>query len=309
MSVNNGLVSLSNLTSMENLTTEEVMCLITRASAFKNGTANFVATRQIFVSNLFFENSTRTHNSFHIAERKLGLDVLEFDADASSMSKGETLYDTVLTLCSLGVEACIIRSSQENYFDELVKSSHITASIINAGDGSGHHPSQCLLDLMTIYEEFGHFDGLKIAISGDLTHSRVARSNMIMLKKLGAKLYFTGPKQWHSTEFDHYGHYVSLDDILPELDVQMLLRVQHERHTNGEVFSKESYHKQYGLTLARATSLKPTAILMHPAPVNRDVEIADALVESKQSRIVQQMTNGVYARMAILEAILRRREA
>ncbi|MCL2112528.1 MAG: aspartate carbamoyltransferase catalytic subunit [Streptococcaceae bacterium] len=306
MSVKNGLVSLSNLTTMENLSTEEVMALIKRAQAHKSGTAEFNLPKQTFASNLFFENSTRTHHSFHIAERKLGLDVLEFDAQASSISKGETLYDTVLTLCALGVEVCVIRSGVEHYYEELVNSENITCAIVNGGDGSGQHPSQCLLDLMTIYEEFGRFEGLKIAISGDLTHSRVAKSNMMMLKKLGAKLYFTGPAAWYSEEFDAYGHYANLDRILPELDVHMLLRVQHERHASGEVFSKESYHRQFGLTEERARLLKPTAIIMHPAPVNRDVEISDNLVESPQSRIVQQMSNGVYTRMAILEAIMQK---
>ena len=162
---------------------------------------------------------------------------------------------------------------------------------------------------MTIYEEFGKFEGLKIAISGDLTHSRVAKSNMMMLQKLGARLYFTGPAAWYSEEFDDYGHYANLDRILPELDVHMLLRVQHERHDSGESFSKEGYHNHFGLTEERAKMLKPTAIIMHPAPVNRDVEIADSLVESPQSRIVQQMSNGVYTRMAILEAILAGKKA
>lgn len=305
MSVKNGLVQLPHLTSMENLSTEEVMGLIKRASDFKSGKAKFELESQTFVSNLFFENSTRTHHSFHIAERKLGLDVLEFDAQASSISKGETLYDTILTLDALGVEICVIRSGVENYYDELVNSENIHCAIVNGGDGSGQHPSQCLLDLMTIYEEFGHFEGLKIAISGDLTHSRVAKSNMMMLKKLGAKLYFTGPAAWYSEEFDDYGRYANLDRILPQLDVHMLLRVQHERHESGESFSKKAYHEQFGLTVERAKTLKSTAIIMHPAPVNRDVEIADELVESKQSRIVQQMNNGVYTRMAILDAIIR----
>ncbi|MFC4651574.1 aspartate carbamoyltransferase catalytic subunit [Lactococcus nasutitermitis] len=307
MSVENGLTVLSNLTSMEDLTVEELMALIKRASDFKNGKATFTAQRQIFTSNLFFENSTRTHNSFHIAERKMGLDVLEFNAHESSMSKGETLYDTVLTLCALGVEVCVIRSSEEHYYEKLVNSPNISCAIVNGGDGSGQHPSQSLLDLMTIYEEFGHFDGLKIAISGDLTHSRVARSNMVMLKKLGSELYFTGPAEWYNAEFDKYGKYVTLDSILPELDVHMLLRVQHERHRKDENFSKEIYHNTYGLTEERAKRLKSTAIIMHPAPVNRDVEIADSLVESRQSRIVTQMANGVYSRMAILEAVLSNR--
>ena len=173
MSVKNGLVQLENLTSMENLSIDEVMGLIKRASAFKAGKADFALDEQTFASNLFFENSTRTHHSFHIAERKLGLDVLEFDAQASSISKGETLYDTVLTLDALGVDICVIRSGVEHYYEELVNSDNIHCAIVNGGDGSGQHPSQCLLDLMTIYEEFGKFEGLKIAISGDLTHSRV----------------------------------------------------------------------------------------------------------------------------------------
>ena len=310
MSITNGLVSLSHLTTMENLSVEEVMGLIKRASDFKAGKAEFTLEKQTFASNLFFENSTRTHHSFHIAERKLGLDVLEFDAQASSISKGETLYDTILTLDALGVEVCVIRSSVEHYYEELVNSDNIHCAIINGGDGSGQHPSQCLLDLMTIYEEFGRFEGLKIAISGDITHSRVAKSNMMMLNKLGAELYFTGPSSWYSEEFDAYGKYANLDRILPDLDVHMLLRVQHERHITGSgAFSKEAYHEQFGLTSERAQQLKPTAIIMHPAPVNRDVEIADELVESHQSRIVQQMSNGVYTRMAILDAILRERTA
>ena len=300
------IIKLDHLTTMEELTDKQVMALIERAIAFKNGTAKFKASEQTFVSNLFFENSTRTHNSFHVAERKLGLEVLEFDAQASSMSKGETLYDTVLTLCALGVKVCVIRSKEEKYYEQLVNSPQITASIVNGGDGSGQHPSQCLLDLMTIYEEFGHFDGLKIAISGDLAHSRVAKSDMIILKKLGAQLYFTGPEVWHTAEFDAYGDFVKLDDVIDQIDVQMLLRVQHERldAKSNANFSKSDYHAQYGLTLERAKRLKSTAIIMHPAPVNRDVEIADSLVESPQSRIVMQMTNGVYTRMAILEAIL-----
>jgi aspartate carbamoyltransferase catalytic subunit len=305
MTIENKLVSLTHLTTTENLSTEEVMGLIKRASAFKAGTVKFSLKNQTFTANLFFENSTRTHHSFHIAERRLGLEVLEFDAQTSSLSKGETLYDTVLTLDALGCEVCVIRSSTEHYYEELVDSPNIRTSIINGGDGSGQHPSQCLLDLMTIYEEYGHFDGLNIAISGDLAHSRVAKSNMMMLHKLGANLYFIGPAAWYNEEFDAYGNYVNLDRILDKLDVHMLLRVQHERHLSGGTFSKEAYHEQFGLTNERAKNLKPTAIIMHPAPVNRDVEIADALVESPQSRIVQQMTNGVYIRMAILEAILR----
>ena len=157
---------------------------------------------------------------------------------------------------------------------------------------------------MTIYEEFGDFENLKVAIAGDITHSRVAKSNMQILKRLGAEIYFAGPKEWYSEEFDVYGKHVSIDEIIGEVDVLMLLRVQHERHDGKGSFSKKDYHKLHGLTTERYKKLKSSAIIMHPAPVNRDVEIADQLVEAPQSRIVTQMRNGVFVRMAILEAIL-----
>ena len=157
---------------------------------------------------------------------------------------------------------------------------------------------------MTIYEEFGHFDQLKVAIVGDITHSRVAKSNMQMLKRLGAKVYFSGPPQWYDNEFEVYGHWLPLDELVNQVDVMMMLRVQHERHDGSESFSKEAYLRDYGLTVERAAKMQDHAIIMHPAPVNRDVELADPLVEGLRSRIVTQMTNGVFVRMAILEAVL-----
>lgn len=230
--------------------------------------------------------------------------MIEFEASRSSVQKGETLYDTVLTMSAIGVDVAVIRHGKENYYDELIQSKTIQCSIINGGDGSGQHPTQCLLDLMTIYEEFGGFEGLKVAIVGDITHSRVAKSNMQLLNRLGAEIYFSGPEEWYDHQFDVYGQYVALDEIVEKVDVMMLLRVQHERHDGKESFSKEGYHLEYGLTNERATRLQKHAIIMHPAPVNRDVELADELVESLQSRIVAQMSNGVFMRMAILEAIL-----
>lgn len=304
MAVTDGKVSLKHLVTMETLSNEEVLGLIKRGSDFKRNQADFRLDRQYFASNLFFESSTRTHKSFEVAEKKLGLDVIEFDAKSSSVNKGETLYDTILTMSALGVDICVVRHSDEDYYQELVDSRSIQTSIINGGDGSGQHPSQCLLDLMTIYEEFGQFENLKIAIAGDITHSRVAKSNMQILKRLGAELYFAGPREWYSEEFDVYGKHVALDDIIEDLDVLMLLRVQHERHDGSTSFSKEGYNKTYGLTEERYQKLKDSAIVMHPAPVNRDVEIDDDLVEAPKSRIVAQMQNGVYVRMAIIEAIL-----
>ena len=297
-------ISLKHLLTAEALTDREVMGLIRRAGEFKQGAKWHPEERQYFATNLFFENSTRTHKSFEVAEKKLGLEVIEFEASRSSVQKGETLYDTVLTMSASGVDVAVIRHGKENYYDELIQSKTIQCSIINGGDGSGQHPTQCLLDLMTIYEEFGGFEGLKVAIVGDITHSRVAKSNMQLLNRLGAEIYFSGPEEWYDHQFDVYGQYVPLDEIVEKVDVMMLLRVQHERHDGKESFSKEGYHLEYGLTNERATRLQKHAIIMHPAPVNRDVELADELVESLQSRIVAQMSNGVFMRMAILEAIL-----
>ncbi|WP_441650620.1 aspartate carbamoyltransferase catalytic subunit [Enterococcus faecalis] len=297
-------ISLKHLLTAEALTDREVMGLIRRAGEFKQGAKWHPEERQYFATNLFFENSTRTHKSFEVAEKKLGLEVIEFEASRSSVQKGETLYDTVLTMSAIGVDVAVIRHGKENYYDELIQSKTIQCSIINGGDGSGQHPTQCLLDLMTIYEEFGGFEGLKVAIVGDITHSRVAKSNMQLLNRLGAEIYFSGPEEWYDHQFDVYGQYVRLDEIVEKVDVMMLLRVQHERHDGKESFSKEGYHLEYGLTNERATRLQKHAIIMHPAPVNRDVELADELVESLQSRIVAQMSNGVFMRMAILEAIL-----
>lgn len=300
-------IALKNVVSMETLTNEEVLSLIKRGIEFKNG-AKAHYDEQHIIANLFFEPSTRTHKAFEVAELKLGCDLLDFDSKTSSINKGETLYDTILTMSALGVDVCVIRHPEVDYYKELVESPTITTSIVNGGDGSGQHPSQSLLDLMTIYQEFGHFDGLKIVIAGDLDHSRVAKSNMQILKRLGAELYFAGPEVWRSEEFADYGQFVTLDEVVDQVDVLMLLRVQHERHDDDSLFSKENYHRLHGLTQERYDRLKDTAIIMHPAPVNRDVEIADHLVEAPKSRIVEQMTNGVFVRMAIIESVLNGRK-
>ena len=221
--------ALNHVVSMEDLTVDQVMKLIKRGIEFKNG-AQLPYENHSIVSNLFFEDSTRTHKSFEVAEIKLGLERLDFDVKTSSVNKGETLYDTILTLSALGVDVCVIRHPEVDYYRELIASPTITTSIINGGDGSGQHPSQSLLDLMTIYEEFGHFEGLKVAIAGDLDHSRVAKSNMQILKRLGAELYFAGPEEWRSQEFADYGQFVTIDEIIDQVDVMMFLRVQHERH-------------------------------------------------------------------------------
>ncbi|MCD2256586.1 aspartate carbamoyltransferase catalytic subunit [Lactobacillus sp. CC-MHH1034] len=291
--------------TVADLSNDQVLELVQRAEAFKHG-ASIQLKRPVYAINLFFENSTRTHTSFEMAERKLGMQVLNFEAQTSSIQKGETLYDTVKTVSSIGADIAVIRHPKDAYYQPLLQA-NLPISIANAGDGAGQHPSQCLLDMMTIYEEFHHFAGLKVAIVGDLLHSRVAKSNMMLLKDLGAEVVFGGPDAWYSDEFAAYGPHLSMGEIVDQVDVLMLLRVQHERlnQTDNQSFSQADYHKKYGLTLERATHLQKQAIIMHPAPVNRGVEIASELVECPQSRIFQQMTNGVFTRMAILETLLR----
>lgn len=294
--------------SLDEFSKAELLYLIQKGLELKHCKIPIPQQTDRFVANLFFENSTRTHKSFEIAERKMGMHVIPFETSTSSVQKGETLYDTVLTLDAIGTDICVIRHSQEAFYTELIASPSLHCHIINAGDGSGDHPSQSLLDLMTIYEEFGTFKSLTIAIVGDLSHSRVAKSNMKILHRLGATLYFSGPKEWFDAQFLAYGTYLPIDELISTVDVMMMLRVQHERHDATDHFSKEAYHQAYGLTNARAKQMKPEAVILHPAPVNRDVELASELVESTRSRIVTQMSNGVFARMAILDTVLQYKE-
>lgn len=291
---------MKHLLNMKDLPNDKINEILNRAAEFEQKESADLK-KPYTVANLFFEPSTRTKMSFEMAERKIGLHVLPFEAGTSSTLKGETLYDTVKTLEAIGVDAVVIRHEQDGFYEELINRANV--SIINGGDGSGQHPTQCLLDLYTIQQEFGRFEGLQIAIVGDIAHSRVAKSNAEALTRLGAHVTFLCPQEWQG-DFQAVN---SWDDILPTADVIMLLRVQHERHDSTTDFTKESYHELYGLTKSRYEKLKKTAIIMHPAPVNRDVEIADELVESEKSRIFKQMHNGVFVRMAILESVLKGR--
>ena len=279
---------------------KKIELILDQALEMANG-KKYTAQYEIFVSNLFFEDSTRTKISFEMAERKLGLSVIPFDTSQSSVNKGESLYDTVKTLESIGLNLLVIRHGQNQYYDEL---KNIKIPIINAGDGTGNHPSQTMLDLMTIKQEFGSFKDLKIAIAGDVKHSRVANSACDILRKLGSKVYFSGPREWFDEGSLMNGTYREIDGLIPEIDVLMLLRIQHERHHQKTKYSPEEYLRKYGLTKKREKKMKPSAIIMHPAPVNRNVEIDSNLVECSRSRIFKQMENGVFARMAILKNTL-----
>ncbi|MGM9986585.1 MAG: aspartate carbamoyltransferase catalytic subunit [Bacillaceae bacterium] len=289
---------MNHLLTMTELATTEVNDILDEAQRFADG-LEVMPTKKVVAANLFFENSTRTRFSFEVAEKKMGMDVLNFSVETSSVQKGETLYDTVKTLEAIGVNAVVIRHNEERYFDQLVNK--INIPILNGGDGTGHHPTQCLLDLLTIRQEFGRFHRLKVGIVGDIRHSRVARSNAEMLTRLGAKVYFSSPEIWKD-ENNTFGEYISLDELVATVDVVMLLRVQHERHS--ERADMQNYLQNYGLTVERERKMKPNAIIMHPAPFNRGVEIDSELVECERSRIFKQMTNGVYVRMAVLKRAL-----
>jgi len=292
---------MDNLLSMEDLTTNEIYELVKRASAIKNGELQPQRYDNKFVSNLFFENSTRTKSSFLVAEQKLGLKLIDFETTTSSVQKGETLYDTCKTLEQVGADVLVIRHSQTTYYDELKS---INVPIINAGDGSGQHPTQSLLDIMTKYEEFQTFEDLNILICGDIKNSRVARSNFQSLTALGANVMLSSPDAWKDSSID--APYEDIDTVIDKVDIVMLLRVQHERHKDGDTtqFEETDYHERFGLTKERYNRLKTQAIVMHPAPVNRGVEIEHSLVEASKSRIFKQMENGMYLRMAVIGYIL-----
>ncbi|MFD1428753.1 aspartate carbamoyltransferase catalytic subunit [Lacticaseibacillus mingshuiensis] len=295
--------TIEHFVAADQVTTELAGQLIDRAEAFKNGAIANIDL-PTYAANLFFEASTRTHTSFEMAERKLGMTVLPFDPAHSSVTKGETLGDTLRTLAAIGVQVAVIRHPEDNYYKPLIEAG-LPLHLINAGDGAGQHPSQMMLDLMTIHEAFGHFKGLKVGIVGDLAHSRVARSDMQILTKLGASVAFSGPKAWYTDDFKAYGPYVPLKDLAPAVDVLMLLRVQLERLSDAEKaeFSAATYHARFGVTQSIYDSMQPRAIIMHPAPVNRDVELASNLVQANRSRIFDQMQNGVFMRMAMLELV------
>lgn len=291
---------MNHLLTITELDNEEILDILHEGQLFLEG-KQWTPASDKFIANLFFEPSTRTKFSFEVAEKKLGLHVLNFESQSSSVQKGETLYDTVKTLEAIGANAVVIRHPQDHYFDELVDG--INIPIINGGDGCGHHPTQCLLDLLTIQQEFSKFQGLNVVIVGDIRHSRVARSNADVLKRLGANVFFSGPEQWMDDMMVN-GNYVPMDEAVKMADVMMMLRIQHERHAFKMISSKEEYHALYGLTVEREEKMKKESIIMHPAPINRDVEIASSLVECERSRIFKQMTNGVAVRQAVLKRAL-----
>lgn len=286
---------MKGLLTLKSLSNEQIHDILTYAISLKEGLEVSYEGKKF--STLFFENSTRTHYSFVAAMMNLGIKVIDVNVTGSSVNKGESLYDTVKTFEALGVDGVVIRHCQDEYFKEL---EGINIPIFNGGDGKTNHPTQSLLDLMTIYEEYGHFEGLKCCIIGDISHSRVAHTNITVMQQLGMDVYVSGPEEFN----DNSAPYLTIDEALKTCDVIMLLRVQFERHSENMSMTNEEYHKEFGLTLERVSKMKDNAIIMHPAPVNRGVEIASDVVECEKSRIFKQMTNGVYVRMAVISMVL-----
>ena len=284
----------NSLLRIRDLSKDELMGILMDAQLFGASQKDWQLPQRRLVANLFFEPSTRTHYSFASAEHQLGCCVEDFTAAGSSVEKGESLYDTVKTFESVGYDAVVIRHRQDEYFREL---EGIEIPIINAGDGAGNHPTQCLLDLLTLYQEFGRIEGIRLAIIGDIQHSRVASSNREAMELLGGEWVFSGPPQWQRGGYP----YMPIDEAVEWADAVMMLRIQHERHASAMQMSKAEYLQRYGLTKERASRMKPHAIIMHPAPVNRDVEIDSDLVESPKSRIFKQMSNGVLIRKAAIK--------
>jgi len=265
------------------------------------------ALRGRTVVNLFYEDSTRTRISFEAAAKRLSADVINFTVKGSSVSKGESLKDTALTLQAMGADAVVIRHPAAGAPHRLAN--WVDGSVINAGDGTHEHPTQALLDAYTMRARLGRIDGLHVAIVGDVLHSRVARSNMLLLTTLGAKVTLVGPPTLIPIQADHAlapGIEVSydLDAVLPESDVVMMLRVQRERMAASYFPSAREYTRRYGMDGPRMARLPEHAIVMHPGPINRGMEIMPAVADSPRSTIVEQVTNGVSVRMAVLYLLL-----
>ena len=259
------------------------------------------------VVNLFYEDSTRTRISFEAAAKRLSADVINFSAKGSSVSKGESLKDTALTLQAMGADAVVIRHPASGAPHRLA--AWVDGSVINAGDGTHEHPTQALLDAYTMRSRLGRLDGLNVAIVGDVLHSRVARSNVLLLSTLGAHVTLVGPPTLIPIDVTAAlaeGTKVSydLDSVLPNADVVMMLRVQTERMQDSYFPSAREYSRRYGLDAARMRRLPEHAIVMHPGPMNRGMEITPEVADSSRSTIVEQVANGVSARMAVLYLLL-----
>ena len=293
-----------DLLGIRELELREIETILDTAAAFKTVGSRDIkkvpSLRGKTMVNFFVEPSTRTRTSFELAAFRLSADVVNISATTSSLQKGETLKDTALNLQALYADIIVLRHSSAGAPKFLAE--RLDSSIINAGDGAHEHPTQALLDVFTIRERLGKIDGLKIAIVGDILFSRVARSDIWALKKLGAEVTLVGPSTLVPRSFEEMGVKVArhIDDILDSADVINLLRIQHERQRKEYFPSLNEYIRFFGLTKARAARLRPGCLVMHPGPINRGVEIDSEIADGPQSVILDQVTNGLAVRMAVL---------
>ncbi|MFI5954103.1 aspartate carbamoyltransferase catalytic subunit [Cryptosporangium sp. NPDC051539] len=274
------------------------------AAASGRSVRKFPTLRGRTVVNLFYEDSTRTRISFEAAAKRLSADVINFSAKGSSVSKGESLKDTALTLQAMGADAVVIRHQASGAPHTLAK--WVDGAVVNAGDGTHEHPTQALLDAYTMRSRLGRLDGLRVGIVGDVLHSRVARSNVLLLATLGAEVTLVAPPTLVPVGVGSWPADVSydLDAVLPKLDVVMALRVQRERMNTSYFPTEREYARRYGLDARRVAALPEHAIVMHPGPMNRGMEITPEVADSPRSTIVEQVTNGVNVRMAVLYLLL-----
>jgi aspartate carbamoyltransferase catalytic subunit len=300
---------LKHLLSMDQLSSEHITTILDTADSLREVTHRPIkklpTLRGRTVCNLFYEASTRTRISFELAAKRLSADVINFTADSkSSVAKGESFKDTAWTLEAMGIDAIVVRHSSSGA--PLQLSQWVEASVINAGDGAHEHPTQALLDLFSIREHFKDFEGLTVGIVGDVAHSRVARSNVSGLVTMGADVVLIGPPTLMPPEADAWGARVvfDFDSAIGELDVCYLLRVQAERQTEPLFPSPREYALLWGLDARRAAKMKPDALIMHPGPINRGVEIAADVSEMPRSIILDQVANGLAVRMSLLYLML-----
>jgi len=300
---------IKHLLSIDQLVPDQIDLIMRTADSLREvGTRTIKkvpALRGRTVCNLFFEPSTRTRISFELAAKRLSADVVTFTADArTSVSKGESFRDTAQTLQAMGVDAIVIRHSSSGA--PVLLSKWVDASVINAGDGLHEHPTQALLDLYSIRERFGSFEGLRVGIVGDVVHSRVARSNVKALAKMGAIVTLVGPPTLMPPAVETWGVEVTtdLDEVLPKLDVAYLLRVQTERMNEKLFPTAREYAALWGLDRRRVAMMKPEGLIMHPGPMNRGVEIASEVADLERSIITNQVTNGISVRSALLYLML-----
>lgn len=293
-----------HLLGLEALTAEEINFILDTADSFKEVSTRSVkkvpALRGRVVCNAFFEDSTRTRMSFALAAQRLSADVIEFTEKGSSVSKGETLIDTARNIEAMGIDAMVIRHAAAGAAELLAR--NLKCSVINAGDGAHEHPTQGLLDVYTIRERFGKVAGLKVAIVGDVGNSRVARSNLWALKKLGAEVIFVGPSTLCPRTFEKLGATVThdFDSVIGSVDVVNMLRVQNERIVSSQFPTVREFTRMYGLTWDRFQRCKKDVFIMHPGPMNRGVEIQSDIADGPQSGILTQVANGLAVRMAVL---------